>query len=70
MKRPAAQAISENLENSIRSMSLAVDVVMAELSGEEAEKWKKAIAIQLGNLSVVLDDIYDEHPDLLPPGLR
>jgi len=70
MNRPAAQAISEHLESAIRSMSLAVDVAMAELAGAEAEKWKKAIAIELGNLSVVLDGIYDEHPDLAPPGLR
>jgi hypothetical protein len=70
MQRTTAEGLSKQLEQAMRSMSEAIAIVVAELPADEAGRMKNAFAIPLGRLSLVLDVIYDEYPDLTPPNLR
>ncbi len=70
MNRDDAKVIATHLEAAIAQLSFALREAQARLSEAELEQFKRAVGLQIGNLSCeVLDAIYAEHPDLAPPGV-
>lgn len=71
MNQRDAAAIAAPLEAAIAQLSKALLEAEARLDERALESFKRLIGIYVGKLShELLDPIYDEHPSVMPEGLR
>ncbi len=71
MKRETAEMIKELMERVTREVDDSIRYVMENEPQDEFFQYRRAAGKPLGYIYFdILRRIYDEHPDLTPPGLR
>ena len=71
MKRETAEKLKELMERITREVDDSIRYVMENEPQEEFFRYRKLAGMPLGYIYLdILQPIYDEYPDLTPPGLR
>jgi hypothetical protein len=70
MKKEIAQQISSLMLEYAAKLNGSVELVMANASAEETQRYKRAVGTVMGEMLIeIMNPIYAEHPDLKPPQL-
>jgi len=70
MDKATARQVSALLEQAIGKLSEAVDIAQRSLSPAEYETLRRGAGLAIGRIShELLDPIYEQFPDLAPPGV-
>jgi hypothetical protein len=71
MDKATARQVSALLEQAIGKFSEAVNIAQRSLPPAEYETLRRSAGLAIGRIShEMLDPIYEQFPDLAPPGVR
>jgi len=70
MDKTTARQVSALLEAAIAKLSEALDVAERSVPPQEYESLKRGAGVAIGRIShELIDPIYEQFPDLAPPGV-